>query len=86
MIGEETRFPWNFQVSLYLLPVFIDNVEFDALIFYLKIVYLLLEYSIRIKQSHVFCLIYLVLKNVTVSVSASFEELELQNCLLKVKF
>ena len=86
MIREETRFPWNFQVSLYLLPVFIDNVEFDALIFYLKSVYLLLEYSIRIKQSHVFCLIYLVLKNVIFSVSASFEELELQNCLLKVKF
>ena len=86
MIREETRFPWNFQVSLYLLPVFIDNVEFDALIFYLKSVYLQLEYSIRIKQSHVFCLIYLVLKNVIVSVSASFEELELQNCLLKVKF
>ena len=86
MIREETRFPWNFQVSLYLLPVFIDNVEFDALIFYLKSVYLQLEYSIRIKQSHVFCLIYLVLKKVIVSVSASFEELELQNCLLKVKF
>ena len=52
----------------------------------LSSVFLPLEYSVRIKQSHVFCLIYLVLKNVIVSVSASFGELELQNYLLKVKF
>ena len=57
-------------VFLYLLPVF-----------YLKSVYLPLEYRVRIKQSHVFCLIYLVLKNAIVSVSANFEELN-----FKIKF
>ena len=85
MIREEIGFPWNLRFFLYLLPVFTDNAEFDALIFYLKSVYLPVEYSVK-KKSHVFCLMYLVLKNVIVSVTASFEELELQNCSLKVKF
>ena len=56
------------------------------LLYVSKKVYLPLEYSVRIKETHTFCLIYLVLKNTIVSVSASFEELELQNCLVKVKF
>ena len=75
----------NQVVLLYFLHVFIDNVEFDVFIFYLKSLFAL-EYSVRIKETHVFCLTYLVLKNMIVAVSTIFEELELQNCLVKVKF